>query len=261
MNFRLLAGLSTANKSHTAFVRALGLSIVTVFGTTSCASIGTVILELDYTIGLVARSEAGKELWRAQPSQIITTNRTPPAANPFPSHRFVGPDFEWLVTADPTSFGGRLIAFHDSPVCLRFDQASISSNFHVTPKLLHRPPGGGKGLIGEDSGHEDARVAALKAEAAKGRWVPEFPFRWPQYPIACATPQVKRDFSFAVNFSDLYPTAKLFNTNQTGKDLNYTERGVGNWLKITVPVEYAGKREILEMTLTGKDSRARMSYH
>jgi hypothetical protein len=261
MNFHLLAAMAKLVRPWRGYFRVFALSLVTVFATTSCASIGTVILELDYTIGLVARSEQGKELWRAQPSQIITTNRAPPAANPFPSQRFVGPDFGWLVTADPTSFGGRLIATHDSPVCLRFDQASISSNFHATPMPLNRPPGGGKGLIGEDSGHEDARVAALKAEAAKGKWVPEFPFRWPQYPIACATPQVKRDFSFAVNFSDLYPTAKLFNTNQTGKDLNYSERGVGNWLKITVPVEYAGKREILEMTLTGKDSRARMSYH
>jgi hypothetical protein len=261
MNFRLLAGLSTANKSHTAFVRALALSIVTVFGTTSCASLGTVIVEYDHSIDVIARNDEGTELWRAGPDQIVPVTRHPAAGNPFSVPEFVAPNFRWRVIAGWASLGGSIVSTTNSPVCLGFDQASISSNFQATPKYLHKPPGGGKGLIGDDSGHEDAQKAVLAAEAAKGRKVIPLLGRWPEWPVACAPALGRFNFGYSVNFSELFPTAKLFNTNQTGKDLSYTERGVGNWLKITVPVEYAGKREILEMTLTGKDSRARMSYH
>jgi hypothetical protein len=261
MNFHLLAAMAKLVRPWRGYFRVFALSLVTVFATTSCASIGTVIVDLDYTVDVVVHSEAGKMLWRARPEQIVAVARHPQAGNPFSPSRFVTPDFEWQVSADRTSLGGGLISKLNLPVCLRFDQASISSNFQATPKYLHKPPGGGKGLIGDDSGHEDAQKAVLAAEAAKGRKVIPLLGQWPEWPIACAPALGRFNFGYSVNFSELFPTAKLFNVNQTGKDVNYSERGVGNWLKITVPVEYAGKREILEMTLTGKDSRARMSYH
>jgi hypothetical protein len=261
MNFQLLASLSKVNKSCAALVRALALSVSTVFATTGCASFGTVIVEYDHSIDVIARNDAGKELWRARPDQIVPVTRHPAAGNPFSVPEFVAPDFRWRVIAGCASLDGSIVSTTNAPVCLRFDQASISSNFQATPKYLHKPPGGGKGLIGDDSGHEDARKALLASEAAKGKKVLPPTGRWPGWPVACAPALGRFFFGYTVNLSELFPTARLFNVNQTGKNLNYSERGVGNWLKITVPVEYAGKREILEMTVTGKDSRARMSYH
>ena len=42
---------------------------------------------------------------------------------------------------------------------------------------------------------------------------------------------------------------------------NLTDRGIGNWITTTIPIEYEGKRETLEVKLTATDSKARIVYY
>lgn len=53
----------------------------------------------------------------------------------------------------------------------------------------------------------------------------------------------------------------MFNVNWEGRNTNLTKRGIGNRLKIHVPIEYEGKRDELEIKLTLTDSRAWLVYY
>jgi hypothetical protein len=53
----------------------------------------------------------------------------------------------------------------------------------------------------------------------------------------------------------------MFNVRWPEGEANLVERGVGNWIRISLPIEYAAKRETLEVTLTVKDSKARISHY
>ena len=53
----------------------------------------------------------------------------------------------------------------------------------------------------------------------------------------------------------------MFNVSWPKGQTALIENGVGNWIKIVLPIEYEGKRETLNVTLTVKDSKARISHY
>ena len=50
----------------------------------------------------------------------------------------------------------------------------------------------------------------------------------------------------------------MFNSISAQNTVDPLQRGIGNWLVITVPIEYQGKREELQLKLTATDSRAKL---
>jgi len=60
--------------------------------------------------------------------------------------------------------------------------------------------------------------------------------------------------------TELFPSGHFFNLRWEGKSTVLQDRGIGNWVKIRVPIERGGKREELEITLIVKDAAARLIY-
>ncbi len=223
-------------------LRAL-LCLWLAIGLVSCASMRTVIVDVDFDIQLKGRDATGRE-WQASPGEILK-KRHPQAASPFGNVHYEGKLFELRVGVGPNSFGYFFRSNVGEPVCFRFDQARLLSNFQPknVPLRVKRPrvvPDVKVAKLPINQGNEDFIVA----------------------PSVCAAPTVAgTPFGFVVDFSGLYPNGQLFNINNDKKSLDYTESGRGNWLKILVPIEYDGKRQELEVTLTAIDSKARFSYH
>jgi len=79
-------------------------------------------------------------------------------------------------------------------------------------------------------------------------------------PSFCFLQSELNAIGFVVDMSELFPSGNMFNIKWEGKSTTLTDKGVGNWLKIHLPIEYEGKREELEITLTPTDSAARLAY-
>jgi hypothetical protein len=216
-----------------------------------CESMRTVIVNVDYDVEVSGTDEAGLK-WQA-PSSEIKRERHEKAASPFPNVRYDGRLVEWKIGAGPKDFGYFFRSKTDEPVCFRFDQAQMTSNFQRDPKPLRITwarygPIGGQIMV-MPAALRDKSVVAAKVDTR------------PVAPTVCAAPDKGTTFGFVVDASELFPSGQLFNINQAGKELDYTERGTGNWWKISVPIEHGGKREQIEATFTARGSKARNSYH
>ena len=80
-------------------------------------------------------------------------------------------------------------------------------------------------------------------------------------PSLCFPPGKSAHVSLGPDLSMLFPNQTMFNVRWPEGHTNLIENGIGNWIKIVLPIEYDGKRETLEVTLTAKDSKARISYY
>jgi hypothetical protein len=58
----------------------------------------------------------------------------------------------------------------------------------------------------------------------------------------------------------LFPTGRMFNVRWPDYETTSAGKGIGNWIRIKLPVEYDGRREELDLTLTVLDSAMRISH-
>lgn len=65
----------------------------------------------------------------------------------------------------------------------------------------------------------------------------------------------------AMNLEDVFPNKTFFNVRWPDGEPRLVDKGVGNWFRLAMPLEIDGKRESIWVTVTAKDSHARMSYH
>jgi hypothetical protein len=225
-----------------AFSR-MALLCVGLVGLAGCESMRTVIVNIDFDIQLTGRPSDGL-VWRAS-AQEITKKRHPQAASPFANVHVESKLFEWRIDVSPRSVGYFLRSNIDVPICFRFDQATLTSNFQpkAVPLMVKRPR---IGIVG-------GQAARLDINPLDDGYIVAS--------MVCADKEKGASFGFVADFSTLYPNGQAFNINQSGKSLDYTEHGKGNWLKLNVPIEYAGKREEIEVTFTAINSIARYSYH
>jgi hypothetical protein len=77
----------------------------------------------------------------------------------------------------------------------------------------------------------------------------------------CVPPSRSSNFSLWPDMSALFPNETMFNVLWPEGIANLTDRGIGNWVKFTIPVEYGNKRDTIELTLTALVSSARISYY
>ena len=64
-----------------------------------------------------------------------------------------------------------------------------------------------------------------------------------------------------LDLRELFPSGKMFNVRWPEGEPRLLDQGIGNWLRIALPVEYGGKRESMEVMLTVADSKARVSHY
>jgi hypothetical protein len=207
-----------------------------------CESMRTVIVDVDFDVQLQVRDATGR-VQRAAPEEF-TRKRHPQAASPFPYVDYRGKLFDWSIGASNGSLGYFFRSNSSGPICFRFDEARLTSNFQPKEVPLRI---------------KGARYGPIGGEILEKRSIPgEEPYAAPS---VCAPPEKGATLGFVLDYSELFPNGKMFNINQAGKSLTYSEHGAKNWLRIRMPIEYDGKREELEVVFTANDSKARNSYH
>lgn len=217
----------------------LAAAVVAVAG---CA--GSVIVEFAVDAKLNRVDQTGK-ISPARETEINTQPLPPGMAVSFSAPRYRGDVFEWFMGTSAHGLGGDITNLIASPLCFRFDQVRLSSNMqpNETPmrvfSVAHTLTG---------------KWASLGSTDPKKRqyFVP---------PSLCFLPGKSAHISLGTDLSKLFPNKTMFNVSWPEGQTNLIENGIGNWIKIVLPIEYEGKRETLEVTLTAKDSKARISYY
>lgn len=207
--------------------------------TAGCASLGTVVVGFDLDVQVAGRDPEGR-IWRAGNDEIVRRPRNSKTAASFFDLQYQGRLLSWDTGATFDGFGYTIQSQASKSVCIRFDQARLTSNMHA------------EGVEMRVSRVRQGPVQAPTIQLPKNRSETGFFVA----PALCFNQNKVDSFFLAPDLSSLFPSGKMFNVNWSGNDPNLIERGIGNWLKIHVPVEYEGKREQLEITLTAKDSKA-----
>ena len=206
-----------------------------------CASIQTLIIDIDVDVQVAGRDANGRA-WQAMPSELIRQPRHPQAASPFGHVVYRGKVFEWRFDADVGGFGYSIQSMVSEPVCFRFDQARLTSNMHAQEIPLRVSWFTRPGLTPPRRKVDEKRIF----DAAP--------------PLCFSKGASGSGFGLLLDLTELFPSGNNFDIRWRDKDTNLLNRGIGNWIKIRVPYEYEGKREEIEVTLTAKDSKGRISY-
>lgn len=218
------------------------LSLATLLAT-ACA-IGSVVVaySIDGSIGGV--NHAGRP-WQAAPDQVRLLHRGDDLPT-FTSIEYLGERFHWRIAGGTGGIGGRITNVSSSRICFRYDEASISSNFRPDPvplRVFH---------VTTFRGGKLSRVQGSTRPEQRGDLTA---------PAVCLVEGEAVNVSMGMNLQDVFPSKALFNVQWPSGEARLSERGVGNWFRLEMPIEVDGKRENIWVKVTAKDSSARMSYH
>lgn len=226
---------------HSALHTFVCAGLVSLTG--GCASPGRVVVDFALDVEVAGHDRAGRT-WRATTDAITTLPQDPKAGSPFSYVQFQGAVFHWQFTAGSRGFGGRIRSQLPGQACFRFDQARLTSSMQAkeipmrVSLAIHHP-----------SKRPPLVLQNMKVE--------DRPFVPPPF---CFSPDQAEFFNLAPDLSELFPSSRMFNVSWSDNEPTLVERGIGKWLKIFVPVEYEGKRDELEITLTATNSKAKVTY-
>jgi hypothetical protein len=222
----------------------LTLRLATVFSVmAACSGMGSLIVYTELDVQVAGRDAQGRA-WRAMPGEIVKQTRHPRSTSPFANTVYDGALFEWRFLADPKSIGYSIRSKVPGALCFRFDQARLTSNLQPNEIPM--------------------RVNSMRYDSPSKPFVPvknppgERPMFTP--PLLCFAQGELTGIGFVVDMAELFPSGNMFNIRWEERNTNLIDRGIGNWLKIRVPIEYEGKREELEITLTATNSAAWLAY-
>ena len=203
----------------------------------------THIVDVEIDVQVAGRDADGRA-WRAAPGEIAKQTRHPQSTSPFANTVYEGPLFEWRFLAGTKSLGYVIRNKVAGPLCFRFDQARLTSN--MQPKEI------------------PMQVNSVRQSSPSKPFVPvrNQPGEKPMFtpPSLCFVQGELTAIGLVVDMAELFPSGNMFDIKWEGMDTRLLNRGIGNWLKIRVPIEYAGKREEVEITLTATNSAARWAY-
>ncbi len=235
---------------HTG-LKAVAAALLAAAGMEAAWAAGTVIVDYQVQAEITGRDQTGRD-WRAANEEVLVLPRDPKALTPYSAVQYSSPALQWTFGTGTLGFGGTILNKGASELCLRFDAARISSNVHPeeVPLVVY---------------HDARRTLPDKAKAgdrgklvSRGTTVPGPRPAFSPNPL-CLGPGEQVWVTMGPNLTSIFPTQKMFNVRLENDRL--ADTGVGNWIKVTVPVEQGEKRETLTVKLTATDSRARVSNY
>ena len=226
-----------------AVSRCLALATVLLSG---CLNPSAIIVGFDIDLHVASVGPAGP-LWASRAEEISKTVRKPIELDPFGNTVYRGPMFESGFGASKGGFGVSLTNTGPHKICFRFDEARLSSNFQPVSVSLKSWPAPD---LDEERRMGMARYAASRRAA--GRQL---------LPATCLAPGEERTIYSYSDMKELFPNSMMFNVAHLQHVPELNPNGVGNWVKLHLPIEVAGRRENLEFTMTAKRSYARASYY
>lgn len=218
------------------------LAAIVVACTSGC--VGTVIVEFNVDARVISRDDAGKE-WQARPEEFSKPPLPTGILVAFPTIVYSGQKFELTLAAGTYGFSAGVTNHTISPLCFRFDQAKLASNMHLSDI----------GFVVFNANRFAAGKWTLVGSTDPKRHSPFV------HPAFCFDAGTTTRISFGPDLHELFPNGTMFNVSWPEGVPNLIDRGIGNWLRLIVPIEYNGKRETLEVTLTATDSKARIVHY
>lgn len=227
--------------SPAAFARTV-CSIAMVFSITAWVSLGTHVVDMEVDVGLNVRN-GPSAAWNPIAGENVKS-RDPRSVALVQSTTFQSKLVDWRILISPHSVGYFIKSNVPGKLCMRFDEARISSNMYdgeLPFQVTYVEHGSGS-----TAHNTSGRPPELKSSFSA--------------PPLCFAEGENTKFGFILPVTELFPSGKLFNLKWEGNSTVLLERGIGNRVKIRVPIEYDGKREELEITLILKDAQARLIY-
>ena len=203
----------------------------------ACSGRGTVVVSFVVDPVVAIRDVDGM----ADETGVVVTVPGRPVTD---SVQYRGRDLEWTFAAGARGLGGLIANRSQGDLCMRFDQAQVRSNFHPEPIAL--------------------RTYSWAVYRDKWSLLGSTDPRQRQYfgpPTLCLEPGKEVQLSFAPDARPLFPAQMIFNVQWPGNEPQLTDRGIGNWVALSVPLEIGEKRQIMDVKLTAIDSLAKISYH
>lgn len=237
----------SVNKSKVTFVfqhsfARIIFSMAMAFSVSACASLGTHVVDMDVGAALSVRS-GPTAIWSPMIGENVKTRDARSVAL-VPSTTFQSKLLDWRLVMSPISVGYFIKSNVPGKLCLRFDLARIRSNMHEGELPFQVT------FVEHGSGPTQRNTSDVPPEMK-----PAF-----SSPPLCFSEGESAKFGFVLPETKLFPSGKLFNLKWEGNSTVLLDRGVGNWLKLRVPIEHEDKREELEITLILKDAAARLIY-
>ena len=237
---RLWAGAARpiVSRMEARFTRLVS-TLILALALCGCFGKGTVLVEHAVRLEVEVRDESGAMLPAGEVREI---ERPPKISIAFDSHEYRDADIEWTVGG----LGGTFVNRAPEVQCLRYDQARISSNMHPEPVALN---------VFFWALHRDGRLQTIGSTAPK-----EQVYFTP--PSLCLRPGEKVFLMAWTNVGTLFPNGRRFNTSEPeGEQLFIADKGVGNWVRMQLPVEIGQRRRTIDMKQTALDAKARVSYY
>ncbi|MCA2999859.1 MAG: hypothetical protein ING75_14785 [Rhodocyclaceae bacterium] len=229
------------SKNFAARIRAALIAAPLVLSLVGCGAMKTEGANFALDIRVSGTDSNGAK-WKATPEQVTGSDTGQQVASAFQSKVFSSDVFRWKFAIGATGIGGDFENRTGTPLCIRFDQARLSSNFRTEPvplrvsQVIHAP-------------HKREWFIQRRKPGEPAQFVP---------PKLCFTSGQPEYFSLAPDASEIFPSSKLFNVRFDGAQ---SGQGIGNWVKLNVPVDIDGKTEALEIVFTARDSKLTVSYH
>jgi hypothetical protein len=209
---------------------------------TACA-IGSVVVAYSFDGSFGGVDQAGQP-WQAAPDQVRLLHRGG-ELSAFTSIEYLGERFHWRVGAGLGGISGTFSNVSSSRICFGFNEAMISSNFKPDPVPLRV-----FSVVNVVDGKRTRVLGSGRREQQGDLTAP---------PLCLAGGEVVM-VSMAMNLEDVFPNKTFFNVLWPDGEPRLVDKGVGNWFRLAMPLEIDGKRESIWVTVTAKDSSARMSY-
>lgn len=204
----------------------------------ACSTLGIPVIDLGVQAVVTGKDEKG-QVWRSTPEQFTHEALFVKSPASFPATVYHGEKFHWRFFAESDAIGSAVRSALQMPICFRFDQATLSSNMQLEPLPL--------------------RIKWSRVDRKPVYTEPNVrPFDGRSYaPIKqCFGSEFTR-FDFGPDLIRLFPNDTMFNVKLSASGNTMAENGRGNWLNLTVPIEYGDKREQVTITLTAIESAVR----
>ncbi|HWH39840.1 MAG TPA: hypothetical protein VNU21_08370 [Usitatibacter sp.] len=202
---------------------------------------GTVIVDYAVSAEVVLRNVDDGAV---EVGEVVVVPRPAGLLSPFDAVQYRGRDFEWTLGTGTLGMGGSVANRSPSRLCMRFDEARISSNLHPAAVPLKAYSW---------ATFEDKWKLLGSTDPKQRR-----DFR---PPALCVEPGKETRVSFAPDLGDLFPTQKMFNVRWDGNETELTDKGIGNWIALSLPVSVGDKAQVMDVRLTAVDSKARISTY
>jgi len=205
----------------------------------SCGG-GTVIVDYAVDAQVSLRDSNGAH----EAGAVITVPRHPGLSSPFDAVQYRGTDFDWTFGTGTLGMGGTISNHSSDTLCFRFDQAQVRSNFHPDPIALR--------TYSWSAFREKWTLIGSTDPKQRRDFSP---------PSFCLEPGKHARISFAPDLAALFPTEKMFSVRWPDDEPNLSDKGVGNWIALSLPIEIGSTRRIMDVKLTAVDSKARISTY